>query len=103
MVRGWGAMELLVLPLPLLIFDARLSHDVFSSRGPFTVSVDLFPVPWGVPQFEKGPSCPLQALPVEVVAGGQLCYGRTVKTLRVPSSAEWQWWQRGLPGANAAC
>lgn len=61
-------MELLVLPLPLLIFDARLSHDMFSSWRPFTMSVDLFLVPWGALQFEKGHSCPLQELSVDSCA-----------------------------------
>lgn len=61
-------MELLVLPLPLLIFDVRLSHDMFSSWRPFTMSVDLFLVPWGALQFEKGHSCPLQELSVDSCA-----------------------------------
>lgn len=50
------------------IFDARLSHDVSSSRGPFPVSVDSFLVP------------------------GVCCSLRTV--IPAPSkSCQWRWWQ----------
>lgn len=85
------------------IFDARLSHDVSSSRGPFPVSVDLFLVPGGVLQLEDGHSCPLQEPSVEVVAGGQPRHGRAVAgDTPVPSSAARQWRPRPRHGRAGA-